>query len=312
MKYSFTIVIIAISLFLTTLALKNRDDAKASAMSLAGEWNFSLDEKDRGIAEEWYEKKLTQRISLPGSLVENNYGNAPDLTTPWVGIIFDSTWFNDPKFAKYRTQQNFKPPMWLTPVKYYRGAAWYQKEVTIPAEWKGKTLELFLERCHWETQVWVDDQQAGIQNSLGTPHVYDLTKTLTPGKHRISIRVNNDVIIDVGVNSHSISDHTQSNWNGIVGKIELRALPAVRINSMKIFPDIHKKTANVKIYTTNKTGKSWKGKLILSARSSDGKELPKVVRDYTIRNDNDSTTLSYEIGEAMKLWNEFNPVTYTM
>ena len=190
--------------------------------------------------------------------------------------------------------------MWLTPVKYYSGVAWYQKDVNIPAEWKGKSIELFLERCHWETQVWVDNKQVGTRNSLGTPHVYDLTKELAPGKHRISIRVNNNVIIDVGINSHSISDHTQSNWNGIVGKIELRALSPVRISSIKIFPDIHKKTADVKIYTVNNSGKSWKGKLILSAKSSNGKQLPEVVTDYTIRNNNDSTTLSFQ---SPKQWN---------
>jgi hypothetical protein len=312
MKYSLITTIIAIVILLTALALKDRDNYGTSTISLAGEWNFSLDESDRGIAEKWYGKNLTQKISLPGSLAENNYGDDPNLTTPWVGNILDSTWFKNPEFAKYRTQDNFKPPMWLTPKKYYRGVAWYQKEVTVSADWKGKAIELFLERCHWETQVWVDDKRVGVQSSLGTPHVYDLTKELTPGKHRISIRVNNDVVIDVGINSHSISDHTQSNWNGIVGKIELRSLSPVRINSMKISPDIHKKKADIKIYTVNNSGKSWKGKLILSARSSDGKQLPEVVTDYTIRVNNDSTTVSYDVGDAMKLWSEFNPVTYSL
>jgi hypothetical protein len=184
--------------------------------------------------------------------------------------------------------------------------------MVVPAEWKGKTIELFLERCHWETQVWVDDKKVGTRNSLGTPHVYDLSKELTPGKHRVSIRVNNDVIIDVGINSHSISDHTQSNWNGIVGKIELRAFSSVRISSMTISPDIRKKSAEVKIYTANNSGKSWKGKLVLSAKSSSGKQLPEIVSDYTIRNANDSVTVSYQVGDAMELWSEFNPVTYSL
>src|SRR3990170_4464456 len=138
MKYSITIIIIAISILFTALALKDRD-GETSTISLAGEWDFSLDQNERGIAEKWYVKNLTQKISLPGSLAENNYGDQPNLTTPWVGSMLDSVWFKDPKFAKYRTQANFKPPMWLTPVKYYRGVAWYQKEVTIPAEWKGKS-----------------------------------------------------------------------------------------------------------------------------------------------------------------------------
>lgn len=310
MKHS--IIAILITILVSAIALKNRDAAETATPSLAGQWDFSLDRQDQGVSEKWYAKKLIQKISLPGSLAENKFGDDPSLTTPWIGDIFDSAWFKDPKLAKYRASDNFKPPMWLTPVKYYRGVAWYQKDITIPVGWKGKSIELFLERCHWETQVWVDDKQAGVRNSLGTPHVYDLTEKLTPGKHRVSIRVNNDVVIDVGVNSHSISDHTQSNWNGIVGKIELRALSPVRISSVKIFSDIHHKKADIKIYSMNNSGKSWKGRLVLSAKSSSGKVLPEVVKDYTVRNKNDSAILSYDIGSMMELWSEFNPVTYTL
>jgi hypothetical protein len=71
-------------------------------------------------------------------------------------------------------------PFWLQPVKYYKGAAWYQKTVNIPPPWKQKHVELFIERSHWETSLWVDDKQIGMQNSLGTPHVFDLTNQITP------------------------------------------------------------------------------------------------------------------------------------
>lgn len=305
--------IIFLSILFGAAALTNRTtEKKPLSLSLAGEWDFSLDRTNRGVTEKWFEKKLSQKISLPGSLAEHNYGDDPSLSTPWVGNILDSAWFKEEKFAKYRTTDNFKPPMWLTPIKYYRGVAWYQKEVNIPEDWKGKSVELFLERCHWETQVWVDNQKAGVQNALGTPHLYDLTKHLTPGKHRISIRVNNDIVVDVGINSHSISDHTQSNWNGIVGKIELRALSPIRVKSVTIVPDIHSKTASVKINSVNSSRKAWKGKLILSAKSSTGKVLPDVVKAYTITHPQDSTMLEYTIGDAMELWSEFNPVTYTL
>ena len=64
--------------------------------------------------------------------------------------------------------------------------------------------------------------KAGTQNSLATPHEYDITELLA-GKNLISIRIDNRIIIPVGENSHSISDHTQSNWNGIIGDISLRS-----------------------------------------------------------------------------------------
>lgn len=64
-----------------------------------------------------------------------------------------------------------------------------QKTVTIPEAWRGKRVTLFLERPHWQSEVWVDGKPAGMRNSLATPHVYDLGQTLAPGPHRLAICV---------------------------------------------------------------------------------------------------------------------------
>ncbi len=142
--------------------------------------------------------------------------------TQWTGGIVDRSFFTDPQFAKYREPGHIKLPFWLQPDKYYAGVAWYQRDFTVPAAWQGKRVVLFLERAHWETRVWVDGKLMGSDNSLSTPHEYDLGQ-LAPGKHTLSIRVDNRRIVDVGENSHCISDHTQGNWNGIVGDLSLRA-----------------------------------------------------------------------------------------
>ena len=92
----------------------------------------------------------------------------------------------------------------------------------------------------WESIVYVNGKQAGSQNSLATPHEYDITDLLVPGKNLMSIRVDNRIIIPIGVNSHSISDHTQSNWNGITGDISLRATSKIYISDVRVYPDIEK------------------------------------------------------------------------
>jgi len=38
---------------------------------------------------------------------------------------------------------NVKIPCWLQPEKHYVGAAWYQRDIDIPTEWKDKHLDLF-------------------------------------------------------------------------------------------------------------------------------------------------------------------------
>lgn len=43
----------------------------------------------------------------------------------------------------------------LTRVYEYMGPAWYQREIEIPAAWKGKRIFLYFERTHWLSSVYV-------------------------------------------------------------------------------------------------------------------------------------------------------------
>src|SRR3972149_5721071 len=206
---------ILIGLLLISCSKKEPD-----IIPLQGLWNFNIDTADVGQTEKWYKEMLPDEIQLPGSMGQNGKGFIPTLKTQWTGTIYDSSWFFNPRMEKYRQPGNIKFPFWLTPVKYYTGAAWYQKTVKIPQNLENKRITLFLERPHWETTVWFDSVKISLQNSLSTPHKYDLTGVAKPGKHIITIRVDNRIKdINVGPDSHSITDHTQGNWNGIAGKI---------------------------------------------------------------------------------------------
>src|SRR5205085_12267647 len=44
-------------------------------VSLAGEWRFALDSEDAGVKEEWFGQYLTGRITLPGILQAQGYGD---------------------------------------------------------------------------------------------------------------------------------------------------------------------------------------------------------------------------------------------
>ena len=197
---------------LAILALSCQKPVVQQKIDLAGTWQFAMDPADKGVAESWFNQALSDTLHMPGSLTSNGKGDDITLFTPWTGQIVDSSFYTNLEYAKFREPGNIKIPFWLQPVKYYKGAAWYQKEVTIPETWNGQFVGLFLERCHWESRLWVDDKAIGMQNSLGTPHQYDLSNILTPGKHRLTLCIDNRVKdIDPGINSHSISDHTQSN-----------------------------------------------------------------------------------------------------
>ena len=280
-------------------------------IDLSGKWEFAIDSLDQGIPGKWFNQKLADHIELPGSMTSNGKGNDISLKTPWTGQIVDSSYFKSPVYSPYRQPGNIKIPFWLQPLKYYKGAAWYQKEIVIPVSWNNKHINLFLERCHWESRLWVDGQEAGMQNSLGTPHQYDLSSLLTPGKHRITLCIDNRVKeIDPGINSHSISDHTQTNWNGIIGQLFLEARSPVFIQNINVFPDIHKKLINAEIKVNNNSGEKTKIHLVLDAT---GKTSPgPQTYDFDIKAGGNVLNVTYAMGDNAGLWNEFHPEVYRL
>jgi hypothetical protein len=278
-------------------------------MDLAGTWKFAMDPGDKGVSEAWFNRALTDSLKLPGSLTSNGRGDEITVKTPWTGEIVDSSFFKKPEYARFRQPGNIKIPFWLQPLKYYKGAAWYQKEVIIPQDWQGKSVDLFLERCHWESRLWVDSKEVGLQNSLGTPHRYDLSKFITPGKHRLTICVDNRTKdIDPGLNSHSISDHTQTNWNGIVGQMYLEVHSLVYIRNIQVYPNIQNRSVAVKVKVQNSTGKTSSVSLNLNIKEK-GKSKKE---NFELKNGENILTINLDLGDDEKLWNEFHPNIYTL
>ena len=289
-------------------------EQKSAHIDLSGQWLFAMDTLDVGITERWYEKKLAGAIKLPGSMAENSLGYEITLQTQWTGEILDSSWYFDEKYARYRTQENLKIPFWLQPVKRYTGAAWYQKEIDIPAHWEGKYIELMLERPHWETKVWINDHYLGMQNSLGTPHIYALPAGVGPGRHTISIQVDNRIKeTDPGASAHSITDNTQSNWNGIVGDMALLATAPVIIDKVQLYPDVTGKKVGVVAQIKNITGETQKGQLVIAASTKENPDnlLPKQVKEITLNQERE-IKVDYLMGDSVLLWDEFNPNLYTL
>ena len=291
--------------------------AHSQQLSLAGKWRFAIDKKDRGVEEKWFNKKLDDVISLPGSMTQNLKGDLVTLQTKWTSSIYDSSFFFRPSLVKYRQPGNLKIPFWLTPNKYYVGAAWYQRDVVIPPGWNNKNVCLFLERCHFYSRIWIDGKEAGSNNSLVAPHEFNLTKFLSPGMHTITIRMDNRTEkMNVGPDSHSVSDHTQGNWNGIVGKIVLTAVPPVYINAVQVYPDTRNKIAAVKVTIVNDGTEMVTGKIELSAKSFNTKTLhvvQPVTANYTVpANDTVVADINLMLGNKMLLWDEFDPALYRL
>ena len=300
-------IIVLLCVFLVTLALISGDGWARESIDLNGQWSFSLDPGDTGETEKWFTQKLGGNIQLPGSLQTQGFGSDPSVDTKWIGSIKDQSWFKLPQYQKFRQPGNIKIPCWLQPDKHYVGVAWYQRDIDIPVEWKEKHVELFLERAHWFTDVWIDGKHIGSGESLSVPHKFALPSDLAAGKHTLTIRIDNRVRFNVGHDSHSISDHTQTNWNGIIGELKLIAKPRVFIESVQTYPGSKPNMIRVVAAINNTTGKSIDtGHLsIVPGRISNiFHNTFKVGPGIT------ESEIEYSLDAKLNLWDEFHPAVY--
>ena len=250
--------------------------------NLAGQWRFALDANNTGVQEKWFEKSLDDTIQLPGTTDENHKGK-----------------FNNTRETSH-----------LTRVYTFSGSAWYQQDINIPAEWSNKRITLLLERTK-NSRVWVDGNGLGTQDSLVAPHIYSLGP-LTPGRHQLTLRINNTEHPSIG-NAHQISDDTQTNWNGVIGRIGLTATDPVYIEDVQVYSDVAGKKIRVRVEVVNTAGLLANSTLTLNASKTDGTQQGEPVSmPFTAGDKPTVIEVNYPLGDTAQCWDEFAPVLYKL
>ena len=204
MKFRSFILLSAIVLMSCPMMGKDTDH-----IDLAGIWQF------KAIGMELNDH-LEGPVRLPGSLDENGKGvpNEDRRETTHLGRQYT-----------------------------YAGQARYSREIRIPKQWKRKNIYLHLERTK-PAKVWVDGQYMGYRNNISTPQVYNLGR-LKPGTHQLTIIVDNSsgVPTQLYASSHAYTEDTQTNWNGIIGKMFLSLSPQTydkqAVSVKPCFKDFH-------------------------------------------------------------------------
>lgn len=273
----------------------------AKPIDLSGEWHFALDPPDAGATAAPADWRFPDKIQLPGCLTAQGFGENPSLRTQWTG----DGWRHPQLFKEWQTDGNFKFPFFLQPPKHYLGPAWYQRDF----DWTGGRALLHLERVHWQSSVWLDGRKIGGCDSLGTAHDYDLG-VISSGRHTLTLRVDNRLApVNVGPLSHSVTDHTQGNWNGVVGKLEIRPLTENRIEKIDVHP---KADGSLRLVIqgelTEEIHKAGIQVELLREESADILFPNEVIT----RRDGGRFTLERTIQVPKpELWNEFHPALYT-
>ena len=276
--YKYVKIICVLGLFVQATLLKAQD-----AIDLSGTWGFQTDVMDfrRGSLSPRYNHILQETIKLPGITDDYQIG----YQNPYKYI--------DRLTRKYE----------------YMGPAWYQRDIEIPANWKGKKIFLYFERTHWLSSIFVDTKEVSSIDYVSVPHNHDLSSFVKPGKtHRITICIDNRFQYNTHKWNHAHTEFTQINWNGILGDMKLMAIDPVYVEDLQVYPNITDQSIKVKLRVNNATKKQVKGKVSFAIAGT----------KYSLKHEvalvsSDSATFveaDIPLGKHIKLWDEFNPNLY--
>ncbi len=261
-------------------------------IDLSGQWRYETDLDNIGINEKFYERRLkNENFTLPGDACLNKVGKP---------------------FAP-SDDYNYETVRALRPAYEYIGALWLQREFTLPKEFEDKYITLFLERVNIASDLWIDGVKIDRQIiEISTPHIYNLTNRVKGGTHTITLRTDNSNLLNIDGMASGYSVDTQSIWNGIIGRIELRCDEIFHMSNVQIFP--REKSVDIKLTAHSDCLKPTdRSDVTIEAYAvTPGGETLKVKKyKYTLFNKKQILYMNYPIKKP-ELWSEFNPALYTM
>ena len=190
--------LIALSAPAETLDAHPRPDWARPWVSVNGAWRFDFDPGDSGVKDRWFESHTyAKQITVP---------------FPW----------QSPLSGIHDTA--------------YQGAAWYERDVTIPADMAGRRVFLVFGAVDWCATVWVNGQQIADHEGGYSPFEVELTGKVKPGQSaRVAVRA-------YDVTDPETPTGKQTGWytpsGGIWQTVYLEARGASYLREARITPDI--------------------------------------------------------------------------
>lgn len=280
-----------------------------NALSIAGNWFCRLDPERRGFAEKWYNAPMEGHpVVLPGTTQTNGIGQ------PHTKRLIGN----------------------LTPSTNHVGPAWYQRSIEFSTDNCNHHVEIFLERCSWQTFAWLNGTALGTRDSLVSPHIYDLSGAIKPGTNQLTIMVDNSN--QKGEGFAPTADGTQGEdlvlesdrcrrlncgghhtvfgefaWNGITGRMELQVRDRVRISELQVHSLVEVKTIQLQLTYTNDLDIPFPATISYVCRTTQS-HTPDLCAAFSLVCEPGQHLIVHELvlGHAMRLWDEFDPEVYQL
>lgn len=155
-------------------ALKGCKESSSNYMTLNGTWKFfwvkNADMRPTDFYQVGYNDKGWDEIQVPGLWEMSGYGDPMYVNVgyPW------------------REQFNSNPPE--VPIEGNHVGS-YRREITIPADWKGKEIFAHFGSVTSNIYLWVNGKFVGYSEDSKLEAEFNLTKYLKPGKNLIAFQV---------------------------------------------------------------------------------------------------------------------------
>jgi hypothetical protein len=223
-------------------------------VNLNGRWRFSFDPQNQGEQQRWYH--------APHPLVAARFGESSPIEDPFGSeIVVPFPW-------ESRLSGVFEPR--------YKGVAWYQRTIEVPADWAERTPERAAARgperggerlssrgtvhwrlrpylcfgaVDWSAKVWINGRFVTEHDGGYTPFVMDLSRYVRPGSPAtLTVRVLD--VCDADTPLGKQTDDWYTHTGGIWQTVWLEGRPAAHVASLRITPDLAQGAASFAIGIT--------------------------------------------------------------
>lgn len=198
-------------------------------------------------------------------------------------------------------QQILVPFSWAAPLSGVKDSAnigWYARDITVPADWRGKRVFLVIGASDWHTTAWLDGQLLGSHQGGYTPFEFELTPYLRPGEpQRLVIRVD-----DAPRPFKLEGKQGYGNARGIWQTVYLEARGGTPLDVVQFSPDIRNQRVRVEARLLEKAPEP----LTLTLRFKNA-DVPTVTR--RIPRGADRVTFDVRVPNP-RLWSLEDPFLY--
>jgi len=245
--------------------------------SLNGPWRFAFDPHINGEQMGWH------RSSPEKANAHRSGSNNKELT---INVPFP-----------------WESPLSGVAAPEYRGAGWYEREVTIPAAWTGVRAFLNFGAVDWSARVWVNGQFAGENDNGYLPFSIDLSAFAQPGE-TVTVTLRAWDIAEATTLVGKQVPHWYTYSSGIWQSVWLEARPASHIEAVRIRPDVAAQQATAQIQLAVAAAGSYRLRL-----SSPDASFSAVESSHTLQPGSQTVSVTFAVPNP-KLWSPETPHLY--